>query len=105
MQRIEFGHTRADNIVVKDVLEFYSPNILRQTQHTNVLFDRRRGGGRLVCIVRSTQYSGHCTLVLCVDPDCDACVHPPALCQILMIATLLTPTLSLKVTDCCLYFA
>ena len=55
MQRIETGRTRAENIVVKDVLEFYSPNILSRTQHTNVLFDRRREGGEAG--VYSTQYT------------------------------------------------
>ena len=48
----------------RDVLGFYSPNISRRTQHTNVLLNGR--GEMVVCTVHSTLYNGHCTLVLCV---------------------------------------
>ena len=87
----------------RDVLRFYSPNISRRTQHTNVLLN---GRGRWWCVL----YTVHCTV---------ATVHSyfaykPRLWRI-------SPQLlsvrfgwsqhsshwiwELKVADCCLYFA
>ena len=58
--------------------------------------------GRWCCTVHSTLYSGHGTLVLCVDTDCDA--SPSSLLSDSDVSY--TPTLTeLRVTDCCLYFA
>lgn len=61
----------------RDVLRFYSPNISKRTQHTNVLLNGRGVGGDagVYCTQYTVQWPLY-TRTLRIDPDCDA--SPPS---------------------------